>query len=152
MSPANKRSVKVGLSNCLIGILVGFFVSFNAIGHGWEWFPFYAGLAAFLTTSLLWRLCIERRNRFRIFYGILVGALSGFLSHYVCWYLQILILNIKYFIFGTGLSSLGNPPVNPYMGLSGALGLSFFSWLYLGWLTVLMGSIICGTYCWYWRN
>ena len=139
----------MGLFSSLIGILIGAYIAITAIGDGYEWFPLYAGFAAFLTSCLLWRIFIERKKSYRIVVGIFVGALSGFLSHYVCWYLQIAIANFRYLVFGTGLSSLGEPPMNLLLGISGALGLSYWSWIFFGWLTVAAGGIIGGGFCWY---
>ena len=49
----------------------------EAIGEGWQRFPMYAGVAAFITSSLLWWLFIEKPDRPDIRAGAAVGAASG---------------------------------------------------------------------------
>jgi hypothetical protein len=146
---ATKRSVLIGCFYSLVGISIGVYIAITSNGDGFRSFPIYAGLAAFITASILWRVILERYLSYKIRNGIIVGALSGILSHYVCWYLQIIIANIGYFLFGTGLSSLGEPPMDLLDGLSGAFFLSFLSLMYFGLLTVTTGGAVGGIYCWY---
>lgn len=138
----------MGIIYSLFGILVGLWVAITSIGDGYEWFPLYAGLAAFITAGSLWRIIIERRQCHTIQNGVMIGALSGILSHYVCWYLQVIVVNIKYYWFGTGLSSLGEPPANIFMGITGAFWLSLYSLLFFGLPTVIVGSAVGGFFCW----
>ncbi len=139
----------MGLFCCPIGVSLGIYISLTAIGSGYELFPLYAGLAAFLTAFGFWKIFIETHQSYRISLGILVGAMSGIISHYVCWYLMIISANIQDYFFDSFHSSLGEQPMNLIEGLSGALGLTYFSLLFFGWLTISTGGIIGGLFCWY---
>lgn len=125
----------------LVGLLVGRAVSWDAIGSGWALFPLYAVLAGFVTAFALWQRLIGARPSVRRRRALVTGALTGLLSHPLCWWLLILGANIDHLLFGT-VSSLGEPPMNPLQGLVGALGYSLFSLYLVGWLTVLAGVLL----------
>ncbi len=63
MTTVRLRSVIMGIPCSLVGISVSVDVAKDAIGGGWQWFPLYAGVAAFITSSLLWWLLIEKPGR-----------------------------------------------------------------------------------------
>ena len=149
MKTSLKRSFYMGLFCCPIGILIGIYISISAIGSGYDWFPFYAGLASFLTPLGFWIILIETHRTYRISLGIAVGILSGIISHYVCWYLWIISANVQHLFFDSFHSSLGDPPMNLIEGFTGSLGLTYFSLLFFGWLTIPAGGIIGGIYCWH---
>ncbi|MFZ0945269.1 MAG: hypothetical protein WB930_08460 [Syntrophobacteraceae bacterium] len=142
------RSLSIGILYCPVGLGLGAFAAYQAIGEGYRFFPLYAGVAALITCSVLWWLIIERPCRRGVAAGIVAGALAGLLSHPVCWYLKILAANIGYWVLRTGAysSSLGEPPVDPLNGLWGAFVLSLWSWLFFGWVTIPSGGIIGGLF------
>lgn len=142
----------MGLLFTPVGIGVGTYVALTAIGEGYQWFPLYAGIAAFVTATILWRLLIERKQKYTTLSGIAVGALIGSVSHYVCWYLQILVANLWYAFFGTGASSLGDPPMDLLTAIPAAFTFSAWSWFFFGWLTIPAGGIIGGVFCRYLRK
>ena len=132
----------MGALCCPLGILIGVFIALLATGDGYRLFPVYGGTAAFITAAFFWWLIVLRRDAFRRIPGGIAGALSGIVAHYICWYIQIISANICYWIFGGCRSSLGEPPVDLLDGFWGALGLSFFSLLFWGWITAPLGALI----------
>ncbi len=93
------RSLLMGILCCPVGVAVGIYISWNAVGKGWQLFYVHAGMATFLTSTALWRLLIERKNARSVGRGIVAGALSGCLAHYVCWYLQLLVIYFSYWFW-----------------------------------------------------
>ena len=142
MNRTIKKSSVMGLFCCPVGILCGLYVSSSATGEGYHLFPVYAGIAAFITASFFWWLIVVRRNTYNMGAGAAVGALSGVVAHYMCWYVQIISANICYWILGGCRSSLGEPPIDLLNGLWGALALSFWSLLFFGWVTSPIGALI----------
>ncbi len=142
------RSLSVGILYCPVGLGLGAFAAYQAIGDGYRFFSLYAGVAALITCSVLWWLIIERPCRRSVAAGIVAGALAGLLSHPVCWYLQILAANIGDRVLRAGAysSSLAEAPVDPLNGLWAAFVLSLWSWLFFGWVTIASGGIIGGVF------
>lgn len=138
------KTWQIGLLAGLIGAGYGFYVQRLATGEGYEWFPVYAGLAAFVTTTFFWWLVVTRSDKRSVWRGIIAGALSGSVAHYICWYLQIIGTNLCYWFSGGCVSSLGEPPVDLLNGLWAALVLSLASLLFFGWLTVPTGALVGG--------
>ena len=130
----------------LIGAIIGFYVSLNAIDSGYKVLTFTSGLAAFGCTYGFWWLLLDRKREYSIWRGALAGGLAGILAHYVSWYLLILTQNICYWGWGGCVSSLGDLPTNPLIGLGGALVFSLWSLLLFGWLTVPIGTLSGGIY------
>ena len=141
-----RRTLTFGALCAGLGAVVGYAVSRGAVGEGWAGLTYYAAAAAGLTSMPLWWLGVERRQAFRTGRGALLGAIGGLLAHYPCWYLAILGHNVSYWLLGHGGSSAGEAPVDPLRGLSGALVLSFWSWLLFGWLTAAVGAVAAGCY------
>lgn len=139
---AIQRSLAMGLLCAPVGILCGIYIWALATGEGYHLFPVYAGVAAFVTPFAFWWLLVARRAQATVRGGALAGALSGAVAHYVCWYLLILSRNACYWLWGGCRSSLGEPPIDPLNGLWGALALTFWSLLYLGWVTVPLAALI----------
>jgi len=135
-------TLAAGLVAGISGSLVGLIVSNTASGSGYELFPLYAALAAFLSAALFWWLLLGRKNNYTIVRGVFAGGLASIVSHYLCWYLLILAQNLCYWVWKSCTSSLGEPPADPILGLLGAAGLSFFSLIFYWWLTVIPGILI----------
>lgn len=124
------------------GLLAGFVFSLDVVGEGWGWLPIPAALGAFLSGWLLWRLLPERLPKRRLTWGVIAGGAAGLVSHYVTWYLFIVGLNLCYRLTGGCVSSLGDPPAGPLGAFVAAAGFTFFSWLILGWITLLLGAAL----------
>lgn len=111
-------------------------------GEAWRYFPLYAGMASFLTATLCWWFFIERKGTLSAARGLWVGALTAVVAHYVCWYLQIVGANVNYWLLDGSGSSLGEAPVDLLNGIWGAAGLSLFSYLAVGLITIPAGALI----------
>ncbi len=85
-----RRSLLFGGFYSLVGLAVGWVVSLGMTGEGFNRFYLYSGPAAFVTAALFWYLYIEKYNRRKYRNGVLAGALSGVLSHFLCWLLLML--------------------------------------------------------------
>ena len=142
MNSTIKKASVMGALCCPLGILIGVFVAFLAEGDGYRLFPVYGGGAAFITAAFFWWLIVLRRDAYRRIPGAVAGALSSIVAHYICWYFQVISANVCFWIFGGCRSSFGEPPVDLLGGLLGALGLTFFSLLFWGWITAPLGALI----------
>ena len=128
-------AIKFALVAAVTGVLVGLGILAAGTAEGYGLFPVIAALAGFLTSFLCWKLIIDRRKHYTTSSAILTGALSGVISHPVCWYFFIIQANIEN-LSGYYKSSMGDDPVGLLEGLQTALAFSFFSLLITGWLTV----------------
>lgn len=149
---AYRRTFALSVLCAACGGLLGYWITRDSAGEVWDRFGWYAAAAAGLTIAPLWWLIVERRRRFGVVRGALVGAVGGFLVHYPCWYLAALGQYVAFRFFGGSPSSTGEPPMDPVEALGGALVFSLWSWLLVGWLTVIVGAVIVGTYAGYFRR
>ncbi|MBI3813255.1 MAG: hypothetical protein HY279_02140 [Nitrospinae bacterium] len=125
------------------GILIGGHVAFFSVfSVNYTYIPVPAALAAFITSAFFWKLLVERsREGVTKIRAILAGSLSGLAAHYICWYIVFLLANVCYHLFGGCKSSLGEPPADPLSALVGAIGLTFFSLIFYGWVSVPAGAL-----------
>ena len=147
----NRRSLIFGLLCSPVGLGVAGYVTYNA-GTIYDAFPLHAGAAALITSTLLWRLIVEKLRRHGVLAGALVGAVSGLLSHYLCWYFELVEINIRHWIFDDAVrhvSSFVVKPIGLLKGLWASWIFAYWSWLFWGWLTAPAGGIIGGLYAWY---
>jgi hypothetical protein len=138
-----KLWIKYGLFNSIIGLLIGTFVSINAIGNGYYVFIIAAPISAFVVGGFLWKFLIDEKNQSQTVKKIITGILTGTLSHYFTFILLSIIMNVCYWTTGNCLSSLGEKPASILDMLTGAFAFSFFSLLFFGWITV-PASIMIG--------
>lgn len=143
-----RRTLVLGVLCAGLGAAIGFGISSDAVGQGWDRLTYYAAVAAALTSMPLWWLIMERRQRFGAVRGVLTGAVGGLLAHYPCWYLVILGQYVSYRYLKYLGSSITEVPTDPFEALGGAFILSFWSWLLFGWLTAIIGAIAVGAYAW----
>jgi len=138
----------MGCGCSIVGLLCGLFVSRDAIGDGWSRFWIDSTVAAFLTGYAVWWILIEKRPQLfvkvegKLRSGAFVGAIAGFVGHYICWYTMFLSKNICYWFTGGCLSSMREPPLNPIYAIVGALPLTLWSLLFFGLITVPAGAIV----------
>jgi hypothetical protein len=134
--------IKYGILNSIIGIAVGIHLTLTAIGDGYYVFIFAAPLSIFVIGSVLWKLLIgtEKPNILKV---IVIGIVTGSLSHYFTFLFLSIIMNICYWTFDGFADSLGGPPASIVSMIGGSLLFSFFSLFMYGWITV-PASIISG--------
>lgn len=133
-----KSSLIFGLLNSIVGFLIGLQVFLLSIGDYYDMFVFAAPIAMFICGSLFWRFVFPSKSNY--LKVIIVGILTGTVSHYLCFILISIILKLCYLITGGCLDSMGNPPTSIGAMILGGWVLSFFSLILFGWKTVL-GSI-----------
>ncbi|WP_282122684.1 hypothetical protein [Algibacter mikhailovii] len=143
-------STLFGILFSIIGIIVGIWISLSAISNDYKYFYIYSGISGFITGKLFAKYIIEKKNRFNHQNYILVGIITGLLSHWLCWYLITLELNFRYWILNEHFSSR---PIDPLLGIFGVLVFCLWSWLIVGWATVLGGiASVYGTKWIYEKN
>lgn len=137
-----KVHVKFGLFNALVGILIGVFITIFSIGDGYGIFIFAAPISVFLVGAVLWRLLLDNKimRNVRV---LIVGILTGSLSHYITFLIISIIMNICYLLTGGCTDSLGNKPASVFEMLTGSFAFSFFSLFFFGWITI-PASILIG--------
>ena len=140
------RARLFGLLAAAAAIGVGVYINRSLPQSGYQFLFLAAGLAAFICASLLWWLLPERRKRNLLVWGILAGALTGLVSHYLAWYLMFVGANICFWLSGGCTSSLGEPPASFQDGLWGAAALTMFSLVFVGWMTIMLGGAVGGVY------
>ena len=131
-------STLFGILFSIIGIIVGIWISTTAISNDYRYFYIYSGISGFITGKLFAKYIIEKKNRFNHQNYIIVAILTGLLSHWLCWYLITLELNFRYWIMDVHFFS---PPINPLMGILGVFVFCLWSWIFVGWATVLGGIV-----------
>jgi hypothetical protein len=142
-----KRTLLIATIASVVGMGIGFVITGDALGAGYDYFYLYAGSAAFMTSAFFWWWLLERNKGFKIINALLAGLLSGSLSHYVCWYLLFIALNYQHWFFKNGYSSLGEPPANLIEAIVGAAVLSVWSLVLFGWITVVAAMVIFSGAC-----
>ena len=133
-----KRSLIFGLF-CLPAGLIAIAMIFsnnNDYDPGWWRFQFSIVAASILIPAFLWYLIIERKKRFSMKRGIVVGVLSVVLSHYFSWFFFLYI----------GPALLDGTDVNPLFSMKAALTYSTVSLLLFGLLHLPLGGLIGGCY------
>ena len=83
-----KQSLLFGLFCLPVGLLAiaMIFSNNNNYDSSWWRFQFSIAAASILVPAFLWYLIIERKKRFSMKRGIVVGVLSVVLSHYFSWF------------------------------------------------------------------
>jgi len=133
-----KRSLIFGLF-CLPAGLIAIAMIFgnnNDYDPGWWRFQFSIAAASILVPAFLWYLIIERKKRFSMKRGIVVGVLGAVLSHYFSWFFFLYI----------GPALLDGTDVNPLFSMKAALTYSTVSLLLFGLLHLPLGGLIGGCY------
>ena len=136
------HSVKFGIFNAIAGLLIGFYVYSNATGDGYNAFVIVAPLAAFLTAVLFWKWLIKPDMPMGVGRVVLVGLLTGTVSHYVAFIMLSIGMNICFWTTGGCTGSMGDPPASIIMMLGAAFAYCFFSLLYVGWISAPASVVI----------
>jgi len=127
--------LKYSLLNSASGLLTGFLVWFSATGEGYYFFPVAAPVAAFITGWIFWEIFQGNQKKLKISKALLAGLFAGSVSHYLCWLIIVIGMNIRHVFHGNAAESL-------FTIVTGCFALTFFSLMFYGWLTVPMAVII----------
>ena len=138
-----KEYTKYGILNAIVGLAIGIFITCYSIGNGYWIFVLGAPLAAFLSGSIIWKYFLKNDNT--ISKPIIVGLLTGSISHYLCWIILGIGQNICYWTTGGCTSSLGDPPISIFSVFGYGIGTTIISLIMFGWITIL-SSIGIGLY------
>src|ERR1035437_411400 len=95
-----KNWIKYGLLNAIIGLVIGSFVAINAIGSGYYIFIIAAPISAFLVGGFLWKFIMNEKSQSETGKIILIGIVTGTLSHYFTFVLSSIIMNVCYWTTG----------------------------------------------------
>ena len=100
-----KRSLLFGLFCLPVGIITTVFLKIVKFDEAfsnevWWIFAFSVAIATLIASSSLWYLIIERKKLFSISRGVVVGALSAALSHFLSWIFFLLISSMGFIVFG----------------------------------------------------
>ena len=133
-----KQSLLFGLFFLPVGLLsiVMNVINYNNYDSSWWRFQFSIAAASILVPAFLWYLIIERKKRFSMKRGIVVGVLGAVLSHYFSWFFFLYI----------GPALLDGTDVNPLFSMKAALTYSTVSLLLFGLLHLPLGGLIGGCY------
>ena len=139
-----KRSLIFGLFCLPVGLLAiaMIFSNNNYYDSSWWRFQFSIAAASILVPAFLWYLIIERKKRFSMKRGIVVGVLGAVLSHYFSWFFFLYIsplLEQKPEILDGGVDPL-------LFSMKASLTYSTVSLLLLGLLHLPVGGLIGGSY------
>lgn len=141
MSAAIKRGLFMGLACLPVGFVAGAWLASHNLSAGWTGMLFAAPAGSFLAGFLFWLVFQWRTPTPGQWRGLLAGLTAGAAGHWFCWYLLIIIQNLR-FVFLGEVSSLGEPPLTPLQGLWGACVFTFFSIVIMGWATIPAGGAI----------
>ncbi len=138
-----KNAIYFGLICSLVGLGFGIFLA-SAIHFDSSKvvFAFCIVLSALLVPFVIWLLLIEWPQKLSMIRGLSAGILGVALSHFVSFYLFLIIANIQYWIFGMSVTSLNEQPINLLAGLVYLWFYTVISYSIFGWITFPLGAII----------
>ena len=130
------NAIKFGILNSIIGLILGIYIAYSAIGNGYGILAIGAPISAFVCGIYFWNLIFKKSTENRNGKLILIGFLTGTVSHYLCWILLNIGMNICYWTTGNCTSSLGEPPAEIWQMLIFGIGTTGWSLLFYGWITI----------------
>ena len=137
------NAIKFGILNSIIGLAVGIYITDFSIGDGYWIFIIGAPLSIFICGFFFWKLFFKKSAENKNGKLLLIGLLTGTVSHYMCWVFLSVGMNICHWITGNCTSSLGQPPAQIWQMLVFGVGMTAWSLFFFGWITIL-GSIGIG--------
>jgi hypothetical protein len=132
LSPA----VRYALVNAALGMLVGILIWQTSSGEGYFVFPFAGAASAAVASWGAWRFFCGQPVTPSVGAVVRTGLVAGSVSHYLCWVLLAVGVNLCYFLTGDCVSSTGDPPVSILDMLGFGFMLSGVSLVVFGWLTM----------------
>lgn len=130
------NAIKFGILNSIIGLLLGIYIAYSAIGDGYWILAIGAPISAFICGFYFWKLIFKKSTENNSGKLILIGLLTGTVSHYLCWILLNIGMNICYWTTGNCTSSLGEPPAQIWEMLIFGIATTGWSLLFYGWITI----------------
>lgn len=130
------NATKFGLLNSAIGLLIGLYITYSSIGEGYWILIFGAPISAFVCGFYFYSLFLKKQAGTSVARLVGTGLLTGTISHYVCWVLLSIGLNICYWTTGSCLDSLGKPPAQIWQMMLLGVGMTGWSLLFFGWITI----------------
>lgn len=137
-----KRS-KFALYNALLGLLIGLFVTYTAIGDGYEVLIIAIPVSFFLINALCEKYIIKDWTKASGIRVLVAISFSTVLSHYFTFILLIIGANLCYWITNSCTSSMGEAPAAIIDGILYGWGPTLFSLIFFGWITMPF-SIVLG--------
>lgn len=131
-----KKAIKYGFLNSIIGLVIGVCIAYFAIGNEYWILVFGVPISAFICGYFFWKLIFKNSTENVNFKIIIIGLLTGTISHYLCWIMLNIVMNICYLLTGDCTDSFGNPPVQIWEMLLLGIGMSAWSLLFVGWITI----------------
>ena len=132
-----KRSIIFGCISSVVGFSVGYY--FRGLDGN---LPILSGISAFIGSSLMWLLIVDRPNNWSEDRGVVAGVSGAIVAHYLNSYISLLIANYGYWILGKQIGSLPGPPMDPLFGILAMLFYMLLSLLIIGWFTIPVGALI----------
>ncbi|MEM9680965.1 MAG: hypothetical protein AAF901_11640 [Bacteroidota bacterium] len=130
------NAIKFGILNAIIGLILGIYIAYSAIGDGYWMLTIGAPTSAFICGFYFWKLMFKKSTENKSGKLVLIGLLTGTVSHYLCWILLNIGMNICYWTTGKCTSSLGEPPAQIWEILIFGIGITGWSLLFYGWITI----------------
>ena len=130
------NAIKFGILNSIIGLILGIYIAYSAIGNGYWILAIGAPISAFVCGFYFWKLIFKQSTKNRNGKLILIGLLTGTISHYLCWILLNIGMNICYWTTGNCTGSLGEPPAKIWEMLIYGIAMTGASLLFYGWITI----------------
>ena len=130
------NAIKFGILNSIIGLILGIYIAYSAIGNGYWILAIGAPISAFTCGFYFWKLIFKNSTENRNGKLILIGLLTGTVSHYLCWILLNIGMNICYWTTGNCTGSLGDAPAQIWEMLIYGIATTGASLLFYGWITI----------------
>ncbi len=137
------NAIKFGILNSIIGLILGIYISYTSIGDGYWVLSIGAPISAYICGFYFWKLFFKKSTENRTAKLVLIGISTGTVSHYLCWVLMSIGMNICYWTTGNCTGSLGEPPAQFWQMLIFGIGMTGWSLLFYGWITI-PSSIVIG--------
>lgn len=130
------NAIKFGTLNSIIGLILGIYIAYSAIGNGYWILAIGAPISAFVCGFYFWKQIFKQSTKNRNGKLILIGLLTGTVSHYLCWILLNIGMNICYWTTGNCTGTLGEPPAQIWEMLIYGIAMTGASLLFYGWITI----------------
>ncbi|BDD03723.1 hypothetical protein [Aureibacter tunicatorum] len=115
----------------LVSAIAGLLFITETYGKGWEYLWLSTGFAGFFSAFLFSKL--HNKHIYAGFELVKLGLVVGITSHWVHWYISLLVSYINVEFLG---AYMYGEHIDPFEGLLVAFELSFISLLVFGWIAI----------------